>query len=222
MKIAISKHGPYLVSGDYTLMEETIVQKVTLVREKTHDYQVKGTVALCRCGHSQTKPFCDGTHEKIHFQGQTTASKAPYVERSQVEEGDALSLLDDNRCAFARFCHRQHGEVWSLTEASSNPQFAKEAIEGATACPSGRLTALVNNQLVEDVYPPEISVVQDPLEGCSAGLFIRGDSELIDEENHAYEKRNRMSLCRCGKSRNKPFCDATHVSIGFADNRLRD
>ena len=36
-------------------------------------------------------------------------------------------------------------------------------------------------------------------------------------DGSTYELRNRYALCRCGASRNKPFCDAMHVSIGFSD-----
>jgi CDGSH-type Zn-finger protein len=41
--------------------------------------------------------------------------------------------------------------------------------------------------------------------------------QVIGADGFAYEVRNRVTLCRCGASRNKPFCDGSHASIGFSD-----
>jgi 3-phenylpropionate/trans-cinnamate dioxygenase ferredoxin subunit len=62
IKIRGTKNGPYEISGDMGLVE--------LVDANGKVYPVKGTIHLCRCGGSHTKPFCDGTHEKIHFQSE--------------------------------------------------------------------------------------------------------------------------------------------------------
>ena len=56
--ITVSDNGPYLVAGGVTLLD---------AEGKRHE--VSDTTALCRCGHSSTKPFCDGTHEKVNFAG---------------------------------------------------------------------------------------------------------------------------------------------------------
>lgn len=218
--IKIAKNGPYMVEGDERLIGETITEKRVLENVKTQEYQTEKVTALCRCGHSANKPYCDGTHAKIGFDGTTTASRVPYLERAEVESGPTMDLLDDQRCAYARFCHREDGEVWTLTEYSDDPRYRQEAIDGAKACPAGRLTARVDGELLEDHYESEIAVVEDPLEGCSAGLAVRGDFEMIDEHGDPYEKRNRVALCRCGASNNKPFCDAEHVAIGFQDEAL--
>jgi 3-phenylpropionate/trans-cinnamate dioxygenase ferredoxin subunit len=49
-------NGPYLVQGSITLLDA-----------EGNQYQASDTIALCRCGHSSTMPFCDGTHEKTNF-----------------------------------------------------------------------------------------------------------------------------------------------------------
>lgn len=61
VKITIRNNGPYLVEGDFTLVDAD-GQEVPLAKR-----------ALCRCGGSTTKPFCDGTHSKIGFQGAMAA-----------------------------------------------------------------------------------------------------------------------------------------------------
>ena len=79
-RIVVSKDGPYLVSGNIPLS----VQVITPNKEgfswdwkqgKTFD--TKPDYELCRCGRSKTKPFCDGTHNKIRFDGKLTATAHP-------------------------------------------------------------------------------------------------------------------------------------------------
>jgi len=61
VKITIRNNGPYVVEGDFTLVDHE-GNEVPLAKR-----------ALCRCGGSTTKPFCDGTHSKIGFQGAAAA-----------------------------------------------------------------------------------------------------------------------------------------------------
>lgn len=220
-KIKVLPNGPFEVIGFKSLLEETIKpqRNGVLTSFKTAEFEQDETFHLCRCGKSHKKPFCDGTHIKIDFDGTETASMKSYQERANLQEGPKLDLLDDNRCAFARFCHRQKGSVWELVDDSANEESKKEAIEGASACPTGRLTAVLNDELLENEYESEISIVQDPIKNVSAGIFVRGDFVLESATGKFYEKRNRMALCRCGESRKKPFCDASHVSIEFNDKR---
>jgi CDGSH-type Zn-finger protein len=46
---------------------------------------------------------------------------------------------------------------------------------------------------------------------------VRGSITVEAEDGARYEKRNRVTLCRCGASSNKPFCDGSHASIKFDD-----
>jgi CDGSH-type Zn-finger protein len=65
VKITIRPNGPYLVEGDVELTD---------VNGNTVDTSARGPrFALCRCGASVTKPFCDGTHSKIGFQAAEAA-----------------------------------------------------------------------------------------------------------------------------------------------------
>ena len=65
VKISIRPNGPYVVEGDVELMDVNGTKVDTTARG--------GRIALCRCGGSTTKPYCDGTHSKIGFQAAEAA-----------------------------------------------------------------------------------------------------------------------------------------------------
>ena len=140
MSITIDLDGPYLVRGGVPLSQQDIVpvgghREYRDVREFPH----QETYALCRCGRTKTPPFCDGSPRTSGFDGTETASRAPFQERADVYPGPGVTLLDDNRCAFARFCHREDGDVWTLTELSGDERLEREAVKASSDCPAGRL-----------------------------------------------------------------------------------
>ena len=178
------------------------------------------TYALCRCGHTKTPPFCDGRHEECKFDGTETASNSNFMDRIDLRiQGPELDLLDDGRCAFARFCHREDGDLWTLTE-SSNPEHVEDVIKGARECPAGRLEVKdKEGRTIEEEFEAAIEVLQDPERGVSGPLYVKGNIEIQSSKGDTYEKRNRVTLCRCGESRNKPFCDAMHVPRAYSDKK---
>lgn len=220
-KIKILKNGPYIVTGNVSLSEKIIVPKGKGYEYKEGcSFPQAEVYSLCRCGKSKNSPFCDGSHDISNFDGTETASREKYIDRAFKKEGPNLDLLDDNRCAFARFCHREEGNVWELTNQSDNPKYREEAIKAASDCPAGRLVAVdKEGNLIEPKFEPSIEILQDPEKGVSAPIFVKGKIPIESSESFTYEVRNRVALCRCGKSSNKPFCDATHVSAKYVDNK---
>jgi CDGSH-type Zn-finger protein len=220
-KITILKHGPYLVEGAVPLDEKIMVTNGHHREyQQGREFKTEESYALCRCGHSENPPFCDGSHASVGFDGAEVASAAPFDKRVELFPGPTLDLFDDNRCAFARFCHREDGEVWTLTEESGDPRLREEAIQASTDCPAGRLVhhdKLDDYREIEPELEPAISILQDPDREVSAPLYVKGGIPLVSAEGFTYERRNRYALCRCGESRNKPFCDASHVNVGYVD-----
>lgn len=219
--IKIMKDGPYIVTGNVLLEEKIIIQGekgATYKEEKTFPQSKQYT--LCRCGKSKNMPFCDGTHVCEHFEGTENASKETFLKQAENIVGPELILYDaEDLCAFARFCHEEHGNVWELTMDSDDPQMKKEAIKAACNCPAGRLVVWdrSTNEAIEPSYQPSIVILQDPSRNCSGPLWVRGGIPIQSSDGTQYEIRNRVTLCRCGKSRNKPFCDAMHVTTKFSD-----
>jgi CDGSH-type Zn-finger protein len=215
-RIKIIKNGPYIVSGNVPLMEKVIVYndnsdhyEAGQLLPQAKDY------ALCRCGHSKNMPFCDGSHNEIHFNGAETASKEPYLNRAELFEGPGIVLTDEKRlCAFARLCHKEHGNVWSLMEKSGDKICREEAVQAACDCPSGRLVAWdrQTEEAIEPAYEPAVVILQDPGRQCNGPAWVRGRIPIESSDGSVYEIRNRVTLCRCGGSADKPFCDAAHVT----------
>jgi hypothetical protein len=110
--------------------------------------------------------------------------------------------------------------VWELTYRSDDPDLRPEAIQAAGDCPAGRLVAMdKEGNILEPSLEPSIDIIQDPENDVSSGIFVKGHIPIESSDGAMYETRNRVMLCRCGKSRNKPFCDATHVSTQFSDEK---
>lgn len=220
-KVKITKNGPYLVSGGLPLFKQAIGTNEadeSIAWEQGQPYPAQAEYALCRCGHSANKPFCDGTHAKVGFDGSETASRQPYLEQARVIRGPTMSLTDaESLCAFARFCDPR-GKVWNLVNETDNPAASAHFVRQTCDCPSGRLVAWDNatGKAIEPAFEPSIALIEDPAQLCSGPIWLRGGVQLTGADGFEYEVRNRVTLCRCGESQNKPFCDGTHASIGFS------
>lgn len=67
-KIVATDNGPLRVEGEFEILD---------AQGKAFGLAGRTVVSLCRCGHSQTKPFCDGTHKTIGFQSVVEARDLP-------------------------------------------------------------------------------------------------------------------------------------------------
>jgi CDGSH-type Zn-finger protein len=216
MKITVTKNGPYLVTGNVPLVQEEIcndAEGYCRTWKKTKEFPRAEQYALCRCGHSKNKPFCDGTHATIGFKGTENAGSEPYLKHPRIIHGPELELLDyENLCVHARFCMRAGG-IWNLTEHSDDPEAKATAIEEGCNCPSGRLVIrdAETKKAIEPALEKSIVVIEYPPRGEHGPLWVRGGIPVVSADGKPYKVRNRMTLCRCGRSQNKPFCDGSHV-----------
>jgi CDGSH-type Zn-finger protein len=214
-RLMVLTNGPYLVSGSVPLA----FQRIGINDDGESTEWIQGdtlstpaSYALCRCGASKTKPFCDGTHNAIGFEGAETASREPIMRQAELLDGPAMQLVDaKNLCASGRFCD-PNNRVWNQVTRTDDPDVRAQFIQQVSLCPAGRLIAIdkESGQAIEPALPQSIGIVEDPICACSGPLWVRGGIPLIGADGHAYELRNRMTLCRCGRSKNKPFCDGAH------------
>ncbi len=107
------------------------------------------------------------------------------------------------------------GTSWS----GGGSEAARLTAREAGLCPSGRLVAWdrETKAAIEPDFEPSIGIVADPAEGGAGPMWVRGGIPISGADGETYEIRNRVTLCRCGASANKPLCDGSHASIGFTD-----
>jgi CDGSH-type Zn-finger protein len=223
MRVSVTDDGPYLVSGGVPLMRlEIVVNEAgeSVAWRETERLEPGDRYSLCRCGHSRAKPYCDGSHAEGGFDGTETAGHNLYAQLAVPIDGPGVRLHDARQlCAEARYCDRAGG-LWNLVETCYDAETRALVEEEATLCPSGRyvLRDIETGEEYEPELEPSIGIVEDPHLGVSGPLFVRGGIPIIDSQGDPYEVRNRATLCRCGQSRNKPFCDGSHIRVGFRED----
>ena len=216
-RIVVRRNGPYRIEGGIPLIRTAVVETdlgEPIAWDEGPSFDAPETYELCRCGHSSTKPFCDTTHERIGFQGDETADRGPILGRRQSWEQGGIVLYDDlSLCAKHGFCRNVRTGVWEMLEEADDPEVRNEMIAMVHRCPSGRLAVELapGRRPSEPELEPSIGV--EP----NGSIWVRGGIPVVSEDGSPYEVRNRQTLCRCGGSSNKPFCDGTHRSNGFAD-----
>lgn len=216
-KVHITKNGPYMVDADIPLVQAKIVvdeegTSVKWSQGKKYPPQAE-TYALCRCGHSSNKPYCDGAHAKIGFDGTETAPRGRDEKTTKVYEGAQIDLMDEESlCASMRFCDRG-ARAWRAAIQSDVTGNKELAIEECGCCASGRLTPYdKDGNPIEPELAQEISPTEDTAAGFRGPLWVKGGIEVVGADGKPYMVRNRMTLCRCGESENLPFCDTSHLN----------
>jgi len=206
--ISCAKNGPYLVKG---------LKSITGPDGKS--VAVKPVVALCRCGKSANRPFCDGTHKKINFSDEKEAGRQP--DRRDTYAGKKITIFDNRGiCSHAGFCTDNLASVFRMrTEPWIDPDGASVAkiIETIEKCPSGALSYAIND--VEHRDREKEPVLKTTPNGP---YVVEGGIKLENVERLEGVSQEHYTLCRCGHSKNKPFCDGSHWYANFRDdNRFR-
>ncbi len=202
--IKATENGPYMVQG-----------VESLANSKGEELATRKVMFLCRCGGSANKPFCDNSHSSNGFSGTKEADGS----KDHRDDYSAAELtIHDNRgiCAHIGRCTDGLPGVFRLrTEPWIDPTGADAESVAATVrlCPSGALSHSIGGEEHRDAEgPPGIVVSRH------GPYFITGGIELEGEQRGEGASEEHYALCRCGKSRNKPFCDGTHWK-GFKDDQ---
>jgi CDGSH-type Zn-finger protein/nitrite reductase/ring-hydroxylating ferredoxin subunit len=207
-EIHVVPDGPYRVGGAIPLREKRILYseyEESLTWRTDSLIPTDAEYELCRCGNSDNKPFCDGSHERTGFDGTETASDLSYAERSRAYPGTGIVVHDYRElCVHAAFCTNRLTDVWKLSHQTEDTVLRSQMIGMIERCPSGALSYEIDEAINEPDLPREISVVAD------GPLWVTGGIPVIRSDGTALEVRNRVTLCRCGRSGNKPLCDGSH------------
>lgn len=218
--VRVTRNGPYRVEGAESITRRRRVMSEhgePMTWQMTSEIDVPERVSLCRCGRSERKPFCDGEHAKVGFGGTERAPEEPRAERVKDYGEGAITVHDDRSlCVHAGFCGNRVTNVWKLARGGdTDDSIARmQAMSMIERCPSGALTYSLDGE-EGDVEPPlgeAIAIVDD------GPIFVSGGVSVERTDGSTLEARNRVTLCRCGKSDSKPLCDGSHVEAGFQDS----
>ncbi len=199
-----AENGPYIVQG------------LENFSNKNGAIECKATIALCRCGQSANKPYCDGAHSKVGFSSDNGLESAEDV--LDTYRGKEITVHDNRSlCAHAGYCTDGLPGVFRLREdpfVDPDGASAEEIIDVVKRCPSGALSYSVGSE-------------NGPINVEDASIFIapngpyvlKGKMTLKDTTKRKGASETSATLCRCGASKNKPFCDGSHWDAGFSDDK---
>jgi CDGSH-type Zn-finger protein len=202
--------GPLVVFAKYT---PYLVVDVADCRDAAgRPVAMQPVTALCRCGRSTHKPYCDGTHSRIGFVGE----KGTPRNRDRVRDVEGKEItIHDNRglCAHDESCVRglpavfRSGQTPWIDPDAASPEEIMATID---KCPSGALGYTYHGRRGPQAdRPPAIRIAKNGPYRLEGGIRIKGD--LVS----ATQPEERCTLCRCGQARNKPFCDGSHDEAPF-------
>jgi CDGSH-type Zn-finger protein len=202
-EIKPSQHGPFLVTNI-----------ARFENSKGESLPTSPEMALCRCGASSSKPFCDGSHARIGFTSNREADHTPdgvidYPGREIVVHFNKLQCSAAGECGRGMPSVFRHGEKpWAQPDRGDTEQL----IEVIRRCPSGalRFTRRGETGPVHE-EPTVIRIRRNGPYEVTGGIPLRTSFWSEGATRQIY------ALCRCGASKNKPFCDGSHHRVGFKD-----
>jgi CDGSH-type Zn-finger protein len=184
-------------------------------------------IALCRCGASKNKPFCDGTHSTINFSTIGNDKNNNHIEDKNILKDKKKSYIGqkitihDNRsiCSHAAYCVDNLSSVFKIDNrpwVNPNNASTEEIIETIKKCPSGALSYSVDGVEYKEneEREPMITVSKDGPYLITGGIELLGEKQISEGSS-----KEHYALCRCGASNNKLFCDGAHNKINFKDDK---
>lgn len=199
-RITCTKFSPYIVSDIPKLLDCG-----------GNELAVKAVFSLCRCGESKKMPYCDGTHSEKGIKAFKCPDRIP--DRNKNYYGSDIIVhfnygvcSHDGSCLKLKPVFDRYRRPWILPDLGNKD----EIIETIKKCPSGALSYTLDGVRYQDLdREPVIKVAK------GGPLMIEGNIEFKDDENSCPESKEHYCLCRCGGSKNHPFCDGAHINNGF-------
>src|SRR5271165_2439745 len=211
--IMTAKNGPYLVTN-VPAVRTPLGESLTLPPQ----------LALCRCGGSATKPFCDGTHASNGFTDAKDPNRVP--DQRDIYPGQQVTIFDNRGiCQHSGLCTDRLPTVFRTdAEPFVAPSGGRmdEIIRAVRDCPSGALSLAFDDAEARDLADwhgqreAAIEVTQDGPYRVTGGIGLT-DATGADVPRAAGSSREHYALCRCGHSQNKPFCSGMHWYVEFRD-----
>ena len=210
-KILPLPNGPYYLLNN---MEMKVVPN--LQNSQGQELSNVRGIALCRCGGSKNKPFCDGTHGTNGFKSEKLTDGSKDKRDNYV--GKKITIHDNRGiCSHIGYCTNSLPKVFKLKQEpwiDPDGETEKEIIQSTKKCPSGALSHSIDGKEHRDQDRKPLVTVSK-----NGPYFVTGEIELLGESFGEGASKEHYTLCRCGASKNKPFCDGTHWEIKFKDEK---
>lgn len=209
-KIVKITNGPFVVKG---------VRK--LLSQSGSSIEADEEYRLCRCGSSLSKPFCDGMHEIFEFSEVKDPNHKPDI--VDAYKGNEITIYwNMGVCSHRGICYGELSEVWKMTKdepVDPNGADVEAIIDICKRCPSGSLSFSLpgaERDLSSYIVEPQIKLANRRY-GYDGPYEVAGGIDFEDDEGNKPETTEHYVLCRCGKSRNMPFCSGDHWAAKFID-----
>ena len=211
-KILTAKDGPYVVEG----LDSIVDNKGNVIESERR-------IVLCRCGSNPI--HCDGTHTKIGFKDHKIEGRNE--DRVDVYEGSNITIFDNRGvCSHRGYCT---DELPSVFKGGKDPWIdpngasVDDIIRICDKCPSGALSySLPGGEREQAVDRPPTINISPKRYGADGPYDIQGSIQLIDHADNVPESEEHYTLCRCGASKNKPFCDGTHWYLEYDQKHTKE
>lgn len=195
-QIIFTKYSPYMITDLKSLKDE-----------KGDALETGTVISLCRCGYSAYRPYCDGSHAKVGFVGEKADDRTP--DKLKDYKGKDITIHDNRGvCSHDGSCIKLLPAVFRSKERPwIDPDGASvsEIISTIEKCPSGALSYTIGSRRYQDLdQMPSVTALENGPLVVTGGIIIKDDMESKSECSEHY------TLCACGKSKNKPFCDGSH------------
>lgn len=200
--VAFTKFSPYL-----------LIDPVNVENYNGEIIETDAVVSFCRCGESKRKPFCDGSHSIKGIDGEKEPDRDPYKWKDY--RGKNITVhFNLGVCSHDGSCIRMLPSVFNINcrpwITPDNGDIEK-IIDVIKHCPSGALSFTINGVKHTDFHHGRLKIKiarKGPLE-FYGGVMLKDDIGTVPETYDHY------TLCRCGHSKNKPFCDGKHLKHKF-------
>ena len=191
ISLTVLDNGPLKVSADSLTLSYC---------GEALDVEAGSDVYICRCGESKNPPFCDGSHAKVGFVAEPPTENKKEI---RVWEGKTIrTFFNPNTCMHALYCKPL--KALRARELEGDAEAAAEIARVVQSCPSGAL----NYESTEVEAPAAV-------EGADIDIQAGGECRVqrefeINATPGERQDMSRATLCRCGLSKNKPWCDGAH------------
>lgn len=195
VSITVAANGPYLVAGSLPLHRRRDVQSELgepMTWMTTSTLETKDRYALCRCGQSGNKPFCDGTHARIGFEADDLGGGGSYDDRADVVGGDLNVRYDKGICVHAGFCGTTVTNVWDEAAKTGDTAARMHTIGMIEHCPSGALTYQLDGVDNEPLFPEAVAVVNN------GPLWITAGVPVVNSDGTVLETRDKVRVKSVG------------------------